>query len=823
MTDTSSEPNFPKKKSPKARFVSLRTKLVVANLFVTLIAILFVGYYLLARTQSLNDLLTDRLDESVQQEAENRLNAALTEGASNLNSFFSSTEKNLETAKIAAETYIGQSVALLDGVYISGKLWNSSEMLFPLSNGSLDNNNEETGSIFIPARISLTGKLAGEINALKQLDTIAPIILQENPNVIAVYYGGNSEETLYYPNVDLSNIVPPDFSVTQRPWFIAAAPKENPEREIVWSVPYQDAALNGLVITSSAPIYDSNNTFRGVVAADVLMTSVTQTVSSIRTGDTGYAFLVDRDGRVIVMPPDGYTDFDIPSDITAEELAQYTLPDKVSIELFKVLIKMTGSQKGVQIVEINGMQKYIAYRPIPKIKYSMGIVVPVSELSQPFISAVQAQERETNTTILLVFILVGVVLSIAALASWVVSNALTMPLKKVTQTASEISSGNLAARAKITTKIKDETTTLTETLNTMASRLQDLIFSLEERVQERTAALQRRANQLQAVSEVARSVASVRDLNVLLPDVTHKISEQFGFYHAGIFLLDKKNQYACLVAANSKGGQKMLAREHKLAIEPQSSIVGYVASTKLPRIALDTGVDAVFFNNPDLPETRSEMALPLKVGIQLIGVLDIQSTETDAFSQEDIAVVSTLADQIAVAIENSRSFTETQQALANARELYQKYFGHAWSQFSRRFQKSGYIFRDGNTSPMDDGEQPLPEDYEDGRITIPLILRGQVLGLLEIKSGQKDRLWSEDELTITQAAADRAALALESAYLLEEARVRASRERTISEITSKIGSSINMQNIIRTAAEELGRAIPGSEVAIRLNPKEVNR
>ncbi|MFZ5909574.1 MAG: cache domain-containing protein [Chloroflexota bacterium] len=822
MTDTLPENHTPKNKAPRSNFVSLRTKLIVANLFITIAAIIFVGYYLLNRAQALSTLLTEQLDKSVQQETENRLNATLIEGASALNSFFKTTEKNLETARIATETFIEQENELANGIYISGVLWNASETLFPLPGGSLDNPNQETGSIFIPAKVVLTGKLASEINALKQLDTIAPIILKENPNIIALYFGGNDKETLYYPNIDLANIVPADFDVTQRPWFLAALPVSDPNRETVWSVPYQDAALHGLVITSSAPIYDASNEFRGVVAADVLMTSVTQAVSSIRAGNTGYAFLVDKEGRVISMPKEGYADFGIPADIPDDEIVQYTLPDKVPLEMFKIVIKMTGGQRGLQIVQVNGVDKYVAYRPIPNVNYSLGIVVPVSELRQPFLTAIQTLERETATTIIFVFIVLGVVIGVATLVSWGVSNLLTSPLTKLTQTASEIASGNLAAQASITTRVKDEITTLAETLNTMSARLSDLISSLEERVQERTSALQKRANQLQAVSEVARAAASIRDLGLLLSDITREISEQFGFYHTGIFLLDTSGQDVVLVAANSEGGQKMLARQHKLAVEPHS-IVGFAASTQSARIALDTGADAVFFNNPDLPETRSEMALPLKVGQQLIGVLDVQSTETNAFSQEDIAVISTLADQVAVAIENSRSFTETQRALAKAEETYHKYFGQAWSQYTRQTKKTGYLYRDGTTLPLDAPIAPSLMDSNDDKMSIPLVLRGQTMGMLEIKPKQTQRKWTDDELVLTKAAAERAALALESAYLLDEARRRATRERTISEITSKIGESVNVKNILRTAVEELGRAIPGSEVSIRLKQKETDR
>ena len=194
---------------------------------------------------------------------------------------------------------------------------------------------------------------------------------------------------------------------------------------------------------------------------------------------------------------------------------------------------------------------------------------------------------------------------------------------------------------------------------------------LERLIQERTASLERRSVQLQVATEVARAIASVQNLDQLLPSMARLISERFGFYHVGLFLLDPAREYAVLQAANSEGGQRMLARGHRLKVG-QVGIVGYVTGAGLPRIALDVGQDAVFFDNPALPHTRSEMALPLKVGEEVIGALDAQSTLPAAFSKEDAAILGALADQVAIAIQNARLFDQTQAALEAARRLVQR-------------------------------------------------------------------------------------------------------------------------------------------------------
>jgi len=363
-----------------------------------------------------------------------------------------------------------------------------------------------------------------------------------------------------------------------------------------------------------------------------------------------------------------------------------------------------------------------------------------------------------------------------------------------------------------------------EVSNLELTKLRD---ALEVRVQERTASLEKRASQLQTVSNVARSIASVQDINTLLFEIARLISDQFGFYHVGIFLLDESKEYAVLRAANSEGGERMLNRQHKLKLD-SNSIVGYVTSREEPRIALDVGSDAVYFNNPDLPTTRSEMALPLRLGGRVTGALDVQSTEANAFSEEDIATLSTLADQVAIAIENARLFSESREALVESQGTFDKYVKQEWSSFSKQARQTGFVYDGKRVSAWDGNRQPdqkrnivqtgrLSLEKVSHTIAIPIKLRGQTIGMLDVRSKSGQREWSQDEITLLEAAAERAALALENARLVESAQRRAARERAIGEISTKIGTFSDMNAILQTAVEELGRRIGGAtEVTIEL-------
>lgn len=347
--------------------------------------------------------------------------------------------------------------------------------------------------------------------------------------------------------------------------------------------------------------------------------------------------------------------------------------------------------------------------------------------------------------------------------------------------------------------------------------LRSLQVELEKRVKERTAQLGRRADQLEAISTVARSIASLQDLDELLPHITKLVSGQFNLYHVGIFLVDGEREFSILRASNSTGGQKMLARQHKLKMDA-NSIVGYATSRGEPRIALDVGADSVFFDNPDLPDTRSEMALPLRVGGRVIGALDVQSLQPNAFSEEDVEVLSTLADQVAIAIENTRLFSESREALTESEKTFALYVKQEWSRFARQAKSTGYLFDGKRTTPLNQADKYekvkiLPQtgrlslDKQARDLVVPIRLRGQTIGYLDVKSKSGTRKWTQDDITLLEAAAERAALALENARLVESSQRRAAREQTIGEISTKIGAVSDLDSIMQTAVEELGRRI----------------
>jgi GAF domain-containing protein len=369
-------------------------------------------------------------------------------------------------------------------------------------------------------------------------------------------------------------------------------------------------------------------------------------------------------------------------------------------------------------------------------------------------------------------------------------------------------------------------------------RLTELNQSLEDRVASRTAELspanarnERRARQFEAMARVARATTSIQDEDMLLLHLAQVISQQFGFYHVGIFLIDEHKQYAVLQAANSEGGKRMLARRHRLRIG-QAGMVGHVAASGSPRLALDVETDAAFRNNPDLPETRSELALPLKVGELIMGVLDIQSTEPNAFQPEDTEILFTLADQVAIAIQNARSHEATHRLLEEAQKTSVSYLTEAWRLLQAQEEKIGYLVSEGTLKPLEtfvnapdmnkvlaEGEAVI-EDGERATLAVPIHLRGEIIGVLDVHMPPGHE-WDPDDMDIVKAVADRLSLALESATLLRTTQRRAEIERLTADIAGKISASINLRNVLQTAVEELGHILPGSEVVIQFQPDQM--
>ena len=204
-----------------------------------------------------------------------------------------------------------------------------------------------------------------------------------------------------------------------------------------------------------------------------------------------------------------------------------------------------------------------------------------------------------------------------------------------------------------------------------AGRLDGVVATVEDITNRKQTEgmLKRRARQLQTAAEVSRAMASILDLDGLLPRVVELVHTGFDLYYVGLFLNDEADHESALCAATGEAGRAMLAAGYRLRIDEQS-MIGWCVTHGQARIALDVGTDPVRFDNPLLPATRSEMALPLISRGEVIGAVSIQSDQPAAYSDDDVAALQTMADQFAIAIENARLFKTMQQRLDELRVLH---------------------------------------------------------------------------------------------------------------------------------------------------------
>ena len=431
-----------------------------------------------------------------------------------------------------------------------------------------------------------------------------------------------------------------------------------------------------------------------------------------------------------------------------------------------------------------------------------------------------AQEQATRNLLVSLLIVNGV-----AVVAMAMSSILARPITRLTETAREIAEGNLDAQAEVVTE--DELGILASTFNAMTQRLRQLVAGLEDRVSDRTEDLERRAHQLQAAADVAKDAASLQQVDKLVNEVVQRIEDRFGYYHAGVFLVDESGDNAVLRAASSQGGQRMLARGHKLAVG-KVGLVGYVTGTGNPRIALDVGEDAVHFANPDLPDTRSEAALPLIAGGRVIGALDVQSREPNAFDDQDVTALQTMADQLAIAIQNARLLEQQTELAADRRRAIEVYrqltqsmsYDQVLADSTRLIRSSfgfdrvtlgltegddvvirsasagtqGRLPRLGQSIPVGQGllgravatESPVRLDDStadlgprvdpvlgelEASLSVPLISRGEAIGALAVER-VTDRVFSENDIELMELLASQAAVSIENARLFEETQRR---------------------------------------------------
>ena len=320
--------------------------------------------------------------------------------------------------------------------------------------------------------------------------------------------------------------------------------------------------------------------------------------------------------------------------------------------------------------------------------------------------------------------------------------------------------------------------------------------------------LERRLIQIRTAAEISRTLGTILDPAELLQRVADLIQERFNLYYVGVFQVDENRRFAQLVAGTGQAGQNMLAENHQLAVGG-SSMVGWAVSHGEPRISLDVGQEAVRFQNPHLPDTRSEMALPIRIGKQTTGAISVQSIQPEAFDLDDVTILQGIADSLAVALENASLFQQFESSLREIQQLNRQYVSESWQNIwsvegQKMFAEKGTV-------------QP---DEQLNEINLPLRLRGeQIIGNITLATEQSNL--SEEDLEFVEAVSNQAAIALESARLLDEANRRVEQERALQELTNRFSRSLDFETLLKTIVEEIGQIPLVRETSIHVTPPEM--
>ncbi|MGD8624445.1 MAG: GAF domain-containing protein, partial [Anaerolineae bacterium] len=565
------------------------------------------------------------------------------------------------------------------------------------------------------------------------------------------------------------------------------------------------------VLVMAVPIRRESGTIVGVAMFAGGLDAISQEVQATTVGESGFAYLVDGRNRVVAHPDRAY----------AAEMRDLNYYDPV--------FALRGGQRGIFDFSREG-RKWRSY--VDELENGWGVIV-----QQP-LEDLQAPVRQLQTVSWVTIVLGTITLLI--LVSLTIRQSLR-PIDALTETATAIAAGELDRTAPV--ESEDEIGTLARAFNSMTQQLRSLIDNLERQVLERTQALARRSVYLEATAEVGRAATSILERERLGRQVVELIRERFDLYYVGLFLVDDLGEWAVLQAGTGEAGQRMLERGHRIRVG--EGMIGWSVAHGEARVAGMADEDMVRVATAELPETRSEVALPLRSRDRVLGALSVQHTEADAFDLDTIAVLQTMADQVAVALDNAILFAESREALESARRAYGEVSRRTWAELLRTHPDWGYRYAQRQVLPAQEAQrQELMEAEQGGEIVvhnppgdgreavgtepqvaslaIPLKVRDDVVGVLGFRKRAEDGAWTDSEMSVLENFATRLEVALESARLYEETQQRAARDRLLAEVVGRIRETLDVETVLRTTVQEVRQALNLPDVAVRLRQVETH-
>ena len=570
------------------------------------------------------------------------------------------------------------------------------------------------------------------------------------------YYSRTPEGELRF--TQLGN---PEYNYFKWEWY--TLPKT--QRIPVLSPPYFDEGGGEIwMVTWSVPFFDAAGNVKGVATADIAFSQTQEIVRQIAVGDQGYAFLIDRQGTLMgIGDHGGKYQIMVDSMLDAEsqtQAASWT-------DLIASMVK--GGSGFANTTDPNGQSVFVAYQPIGlDTGWSLGLAFPQTELFQP--------ATQLRNTLILFAVLIAMIFAVIL---YFFTQTITRPLQELTLHTARFSQEQLEkgqAVLPIQIQTHDELEDLANSFNQMAKILATAFENLEEKVANRT-------HSLELAAEVGRLVSRVRALDVMLKETAEIIRSRFDLYYVQVYLTNPSQTALVLQSGTGTVGAELVGRGHYLPLDI-GSINGRAAVEKRPIVISDTATSATFRPNPLLPDTRSEMAVPLMLGEKVVGVLDLQSNKAGSLSQEILPAFEALAGQLAISIQNAGLLAETEQARAEVESQARRLVRANWKDYLDAIHKpehTGFVFEGNKVIPLVEATG-LQSPAEGNAISAPITITGEPLGSLVVEMGAEKQ--SVQNVELVNIVARQVAQQIENLRLLESAeRYRSEAEQAARRTT----------------------------------------
>lgn len=561
------------------------------------------------------------------------------------------------------------------------------------------------------------------------------------------------------------------------------------------------------LIAIAIPATDILGDFQGTLVAEVNLKFMWDLVGQLGVGNEGLAYVVDRQGNLLAFE-------DITRVLGGENLSHV---DEVADFASGIKPLNEIAQQGVQIHQgINGTNVLSQFVPLGTPDWAVIVEIPVAE-------AYYGRIIESALSFALIAISVAL---LAGVVGAYFARRLAAPVRDLTDTASSVAAGNLHLRAKAEGSL--EVRQLADAFNQMTSQLNDLIQSLEGRVVART-------RRLEIVAALSERLVAILEVDQLLNELVNWIKESFGYYHAHVYLVDEQAQKLIMTAGAGEVGLQMKAQGHSIKLDAPTSLVARAARTKEVVQVNNVREAEDWLPNPLLPNTYSEMAVPIILEGQVVGVLDVQQDTIAGLDESDASLLRSLANQAAVALRNARLFAEVESALADARAVQARYIEESWDKIQLRSQETERLYiRPGAPDLSEENlteakQQALRQEHpalialQSGAstqsIVAPVVLGKNKIGALQLHQTESDktRTWTKDDLALVEIILDQVAQTAENLRLFDETRRRADYERLAGEITQKIRQAPSLEMLAQTAAEALSEVLDVPTGLVSLN------